>query len=332
VTHGDLFAGIGGFALAARWCGIKTIWAVEIDPYCQAVYRKHFPDVEMYGDVKQIVADTNGTRQLQSQRGEQDQRRRTSDGNNERRILPSVDLLTGGFPCQPFSVAGKRRGTADDRYLWPEMLRIIRAVHPRLVIAENVPGIDDATHMVLDTVTSDLERIGYATIPIEIPACAVGAPHRRQRVWVVANAISRGCVAPREQRGLGAMARSGSDHTMPTKESNSCESPDQEREPNGSRGRLGFFGLGSGDVADAEQRFADWWPRGTSWWSREPAETLQDAWGDRGEEDGFAAIKSQLGRVAHGIPARVDRLRALGNAIVPQVAEKIMRAILESEP
>jgi len=299
MTHGDLFAGIGGFALAARWCGIKTIWAVEIDPYCQAVYRKHFPSVEIYGDVKEILVNSNSSGQDEyisgaegfSGRLEAEVERTGPD----RERLCSVDLLTGGFPCQPFSVAGKRRGKADDRYLWPEMLRIIRAVHPQWIIAENVPGIDDATHLVLDTVTSDLEGIGYAAIPIEIPACAVGAPHRRQRVWVVAHSNSIGF----ERKNVLQQGRSGLER-------------------------------GSQDLADSFIRFADWWPRGASWWSREPAEALQDAWGDRGEEDGVATVKSQLGRVAHGIPSRVDRLRALGNAIVPQVAERIMRAILEA--
>ena len=295
MTHGDLFAGIGGFALAAQWCGIKTIWAVEIDPYCQAVYRKHFPDVEMYGDVKEIVADAQCERR---EGGEIYQgniikalERRASDssstsGQNDRTgiVLSPVDLLTGGFPCQPFSVAGKRRGKADDRYLWPEMLRIIRAVHPRWVIAENVPGIDDATNMVLDTVTSDLEGIGYAAIPIEIPACAVGAPHRRQRVWVVATNCN--CTGLRQQ------------------------------------------------AATSTSKKSDWRAEAcivrSNWWSTEP-------------DVGVLADGLSLGldvvdlegipfRVAKGIPERVNQLRALGNAIVPQVAERIMRAILESEP
>ena len=257
MTHGDLFAGIGGFALAARWCGLKTIWAVEIDGYCQQVYAKHFPDVEMHSDVKAV------------------------------RELPYVDILTGGFPCQPFSVAGKRKGKGDDRYLWPEMLRIIRAVHPRWVIAENVPGIDDNTNMVLDTVTSNLEGIGYEAIPIEIPACAVGAPHIRQRVWIVAypngerfNASAHGQI----QTGRHAVIGSGEDVA------------DAEGEQTGGIFQGGF----SSDFGSSSNRAEQ-----ASSWTVEP----------------------NVGRVAHGIPKRVDRLRALGNAIVPQVAAWIIGQI-----
>ena len=281
MTHGDLFAGIGGFALAARWCGIKTIWAVEIDPYCQAVYRKHFPSVEIYGDVKEIKG------------------------------LPYIDLLTGGFPCQPFSVAGKQKGTADDRYLWPEMLRIIQLVNPRWIIAENVPGIDDKTYMVLDTVLSDLEDNGYQAIPIEIPACAVGAPHRRQRVWIVAYTSStrrqdtRSAFSHEEAHGRTRWNLcEPNSHNLPSGEGKGSRTADVAH-PTGYESRGVFLGPFSPDTCSDGNRRTE-----TSWWTTEP----------------------NVGRVAHGVPARVDRLRTLGNAIVPQVAERIMRAILESEP
>lgn len=300
LTHGDLFAGIGGFTLAAQWCGIKTIWAVEIDPYCQAVYKKHFPDVEMFGDVKEIVENPKGNLRGTSR----DAMRITSDGASPEqsgKILPPIDLLTGGFPCQPFSVAGKRRGADDDRYLWPEMLRIIRAIHPRWVIAENVPGIDDQRGMVLDVVISDLEGIGYQAIPLEIPACAVGAPHIRQRVWIVAYASGE----RRQQNARGPFSDEEADGRTRRE---LCESNENYIPPGGSE---------VWNVADANRgrqlqsqrsKPKEWgWACNGRWWTTEP----------------------DVGRVAHGVPARVDRLRALGNAIVPQVAEKIMRAIVE---
>jgi DNA (cytosine-5)-methyltransferase 1 len=155
-THIDLFSGIGGFALAARWTGFKTVAFCECEPYAKRVLRKHWPDVPIYDDV------------------------RTFPGER----YAGATLLTGGFPCQPFSLAGKRAGTDDDRYLWPEMLRVIREARPTWVLGENVPGI---VKMALDEVCVGLEREGYSVQPIGIPACAVGAWHKRQRIWIMAH-------------------------------------------------------------------------------------------------------------------------------------------------
>ena len=156
MTHGSLFAGIDGFGLAARWAGIETIWQVENDKFCQKILAKHFPEAKRYGDINEIKI------------GE----------------LESVDIISGGFPCQPFSQAGKQGGKKDNRYLWPKMLEVISGVKPRWVIAENVPGI---IGMELDTVLSDLEAEGYTTETFIIPAVSLNAPHRRDRVWIVAN-------------------------------------------------------------------------------------------------------------------------------------------------
>lgn len=156
-THLDLFSGIGGFALAARWAGVETIGFAEIDDYASRVLSKNFPGVANYGDVRNVPGEL------------------------------SAWLITGGFPCQPFSVAGKQRGKADDRWLWPEMAGVIECIRPRWVLGENVPGI---IRMELDTVLSDLERLDYTAWPIVIPAVGVDAPHRRERVWIVANANS----------------------------------------------------------------------------------------------------------------------------------------------
>lgn len=161
MTHASLFSGIGGFDLAAEWAGWTNAFNCEIDSFCRKILKYHFPDAEQYGDI------------------------RTTDFAVWR---DRIDVLTGGFPCQPFSLAGKRKGTEDDRYLWPEMLRVIRTVRPRWVVGENVFGIVNWSEgMVLDTVCSDLEAAGYTVQPYIIPACGVGAPHRRDRCWFVAH-------------------------------------------------------------------------------------------------------------------------------------------------
>lgn len=161
MTHASLFSGIGGFDLAAEWMGWQNTFNCEIDPFCRKVLAYHFPEAKQYEDVK-----TTG---FTIHRGH-------------------IDVLTGGFPCQPFSLAGKRKGADDNRYLWPEMLRAIREIQPRWVVGENVFGIVNwSDGLVFEQVQSDLENEGYEVQPYIIPACAVDAPHRRDRVWFVAH-------------------------------------------------------------------------------------------------------------------------------------------------
>ena len=223
-THIDLFSGIGGFALAANAAGYDTQVFCEQDDYCTRVLNRHWPDVPVIRDIREF------------------------DGTQWR----GAGLLTGGFPCQPFSQAGEQRGEEDDRHLWPEMFRIIKEARPRWVLGENVAGI---IKMALDDVLSQLEGEGYTTGAIVIPACSLNAPHRRDRVWIVAHANSkRGC----------------------------------------SRDAAGE------DATDAGQP-------------------------SRCQEHGGWDIEPNVGRVAHGIPSRTHRLKALGNAIVPQVAYEIIR-------
>ena len=162
LTHLDLFSGIGGFAIAAQNCGYTTIGFCEKEPYAQQILKERFG-----------AGATNGPRLHPDIF--------TLNGAD----YAGVDLLTGGFPCQPFSVAGKRAGAADDRALWPEMLRVINGAKPTWIIGENVAGI---VTMELDNVLCDLEGIGYSAWPLVIPACAVDARHRRDRVWIVAHA------------------------------------------------------------------------------------------------------------------------------------------------
>ncbi len=162
MTHLSLFTGIGGLDLAAEWAGFETVGQCEWADYPTKVLEKHWPNVPRWRDIREL----------------------TGGSFFERTGCGTVDLISGGFPCQPFSFAGKRRGSGDDRYLWPEMLRVIKELRPRWVIGENVAGI---VNMALDTVLSDLESIGYTTGAFIIPACAVDAPHRRDRCAIVAN-------------------------------------------------------------------------------------------------------------------------------------------------
>lgn len=190
-VHASLFSGIGGFDLAAEWLGFRNAFHCEINPFCEKILKYHFPDAEHYTD----ITKTDFT----PWRGK-------------------IDILSGGFPCQPFSLAGQRKGAEDDRYLWPQMLRAIREIRPAWVVGENVAGIltmvqpgkevevgrstslfgedytDEEMHRqyVVETVCTDLEREGYSVRPFVIPACAVGAPHRRDRVWFVAHRTDAG--------------------------------------------------------------------------------------------------------------------------------------------
>lgn len=189
MIHLDLFSGIGGFALAAQqvWGDeYECIGFCEIDKYCQQLLKLRFPKVRVYEDVRTIsrerlIADRRAGRSAEVNTAEAWEQ--ALDNLEE----CSIDLLTGGFPCQPFSQAGKRKGTADNRHLWPEMLRVIRDIHPTWVIAENVRGILTIEGgLVFEQVCLDLEACGYEVQTYIIPACAVNAPHRRDRVWIVA--------------------------------------------------------------------------------------------------------------------------------------------------
>lgn len=173
MRHLDLFSGIGGFALAARWVGWETVAFCEIDKFCQQVLAKHWPGVPIHPNVKELTADDVGP----------------------------VDIITGGYPCQPFSVAGKRRGAEDDRHLWPEAYRLVRECRPAYAVFENVAG---HITMGLDEVLADLESIGYTTEAFVVPACAADAPHRRDRVWIVAYSNGRFGSSHNEQECFSA--------------------------------------------------------------------------------------------------------------------------------
>lgn len=160
MKHGSLFSGIGGFDLAAEWMGWENTFHCEFNPFGQKVLKYYWPNAISYTDIKSTAFDIH-----------RDQ----------------IDILTGGFPCQPYSTAGKRLGKEDERHLWPHMLRAIQEIRPRWVVGENVRGLISWNDgMVFDEVQSDLENEGYEVFPVLLPACGVDAPHRRERIWFIA--------------------------------------------------------------------------------------------------------------------------------------------------
>lgn len=243
MKHLDLFSGIGGFALACKWANIETIGFVEIDDFCHKVLSKNFPGIPIVGDIRDVKEDT---------------------------FQRPIDIITGGFPCQPFSNAGKRRGTEDNRYLWPAMCSVIKEYKPAWVLGENVTGI---ITMAFYQVLSDLEDIGYEAQSFVIPACAVNSPHRRDRVWFIAHSKS---------------------HTM---DFNAYGQTSQNAKQESRQLQFGGYNLFEDNrIFNINKR-----------------EILESA--ICGEDD--------------GIPDRVDRLKSLGNAIVPQVAYQILKGIKE---
>lgn len=321
LKHLDLFSGIGGFSLGLEATGgFKTVAFCEIDTYCQKVLSKHWPDVPVHSDIRGL--EYNG----------------------------AVDIITGGYPCQPFSVAGKQRGKEDPRHLWPEMFRIIREVKPRWLIAENVEG---HIKLGLDSVLDDLEGAGYTCWPFIIPACAVGAPHRRNRIWIIANARCK--QQRRKSVRFSAELFNGSAQGQQPETRNRfadlCEAfPNTQHD--GSFATTQQRSNGEAIPDNTQGQNSTWQFEGI-YTSRNVADTASERQQGQGElkqpmretqnGEGQAnlpksisfnnqwAVEPAVGRVANGIPNRVDRLRALGNAVVPQIPELIGHAILEYE-
>jgi DNA (cytosine-5)-methyltransferase 1 len=271
LTVGSLFSGIGGFDLGLERAGMKIIWQSEIDPFACKVLKKHWPDVPNLGDINKI------------------------DWTN----IERPDVICGGYPCQPFSTAGKRGGATDPRHLWPAMFNAICLLRPRYALMENVRG---HLSMGFDQVLGDLAGIGFDAEWQVIPAAAVGAPHKRDRVFIVAYSKSEfGNVSNNN-------SRIGLEYETLSKFGNNGGSQSLA-DTDGARDR----GVGSlqngGETVFRQQNYL----RGKNgdasraWWKVEP----------------------DVGRVADGVSDRVDRLRGLGNAIVPQVAELVAALVVE---
>ena len=408
----DLFSGLGGFSLGLERTGrYKTVAFCEIDKYCTLLLQKHWKGIKVYNDVKKITKEGF-----------------EADG------IESPDIITGGFPCQPFSVAGKQKGTSDDRHLWPEMFRIIKAFKPRFVIGENVPGIVNIQDgVVFETVCTDLESEGYEVQPFNIPAAAVGAPHQRKRIWIIATLadsvsnderreisrsdeekgrvqeehrskdsasgiFSRTSEIRKSNNGYEAMENSGRtlqqgssireknedevgkenanqhQRSSSSSESNVADTDtrlsDGQKKELQSRGQASISSREGEDVANAKSISSDGREIGQhSEESREKGKIGIEVGGvssdrqklantDSERLEGLGQSRSQfnetssstscskerqrqvgqgwwefepnVGRVAHGVPGRVHRLKALGNSIVPQIAEEIGRAIIKA--
>ena len=362
---------IGGFSLALESTGhFQTIGFVENDEYCQAVLRHHFPEVPILGDIKNVTKETVPTR---------------------------PDVLCGGFPCQPFSVAGDQRAKDDPRHLWPEMLRIIKEQKPTWVVGENVSGL---VKLGLDEILDEMEDQGYSTRTFNIPAFSVGAPHQRQRLWIIGHLGDpehNGSPTPERQRGLlkqpeepkkqisiweseGASSASG-DVANPDNEGLRSRIGGDDFDYEEESGEGGVDGEGSAgddewydtsptqdegmDVANSNTRDVqarrersggvrsqykkEKLSNNISGRSEIKTETVTDPNGKglQGQRKKYKLPKSKrkreiggsswwdvepnVGRVAYGVPNRVFKLRALGNSIIPQIAQKIGYAIIEAE-
>ena len=311
LRHVDLCSGIGGFSLGFEWAELSSpILLCDSDPFCRKVLAKHWPNVPIANDVKELSLDPI-------------------------RLVPDCDILSCGYPCQPFSQAGNRRGKEDDRHLWPEIFKIIQAKRPRWVVCENVFG---HISMGLDEVLSDMEAQNYSCQSFVVPACAVNAPHRRDRVWIIAHTNSQGepDVTRFTEEGQRMVVNTQNDRrdrwATETRRSRS------ESESDKSQSSIRSQSSGSGqDVADTDSTRCQeqWWGQPAQsqheatkcgdWWSVEPpVGRVANGIPRRVDKfDGWEREPADIPRVAKGVKDRVKRLKGLGNAVVPSIAMQI---------
>jgi DNA-cytosine methyltransferase len=345
----DLFAGIGGFSLAAHWMGWETAAFVEWEEKAQCRLKKNFPGVPVYGDIKEF--------------------------HYEKEKHGPIDLICGGFPCQPFSSAENRKGKDDDRHLWPQMLRVIREVKPAFVLAENVAGIVSMdSGKVLEEICTDLESEGYAVQPFIIPAISKGAPHRRDRIWIVAHSDSgnarvrqRTLQKSDERKGVQQEQRvgqcGGTNQTFRQDFTNTKKAKCQFTCDTWERG-VGFADLyfnptnpGGKRLQRSEQpkafRQKEGTPRSTPernkddwynhwleiatelcrvddglphWMDSSERKTIYNAVGYFGRKETEKRTGLDLRKVEEQVQ-RTEKLKQLGNSIVPQVVYEIFKAI-----
>ena len=348
----DLFSGIGGFSRGFEATNFfETISFVENEPYCQAVLKHHWPEVPVLGDIKNVKAEDLPTR---------------------------PDVICGGFPCQPFSQAGRQQAQDDPRHLWPEMFRLIRECRPTWVVGENVVGL---IRLGLDEVLTDLESEGYSTRTFNIPACSVGAPHLRQRLWVIAHSDSESepdgsfdgnarqrqlgfeFVADSKRTGTGVEEHRSSGQGRKSPDSSQPEVLRQKDRTSSSKGSsasgedVAYSNGGGRDtqplpstISAKRQNHTDAYQSGPRRSERIVADSDRD---DRGRgrstksskrksrmehwsggecyrSEEWWEVEPSMGRLVDGLPNRVPQLRALGNSIIPQIAQKIGQAIKET--
>ena len=309
----DLFSGIGGFSLGLeRTGGFETVAFCEYDKKARLVLNKHWPDVPIYEDVRTLEHDG------------------------------SIDVISGGFPCQPFSVAGKQKGKEDDRHLWPAMFKLIQKHRPTWVIGENVAGL---IALGLDSVLADLESENYRTRTFVIPACSVNAKHRRDRLWIIgervmANTNNKRCKKlniskqPKKQKQPGR----SDDEVVADTSCKRCQCTKKTRNNGEDRSKSDdkqFRGCctthsNAETMAYTSSKRQQGQGKLEQSINSEAASHRQTINALPGGESCQWSVEPSVGRVANGIPRRVDRLKQLGNAVVPQIVEIIGNAILET--
>ena len=314
LKHVDVFSGIGGFPLGFHWARLsEPSMFCEIDPWCRKVLGKHWPTVPITNDVKELA-------------------------NDPEKLVPDCDIITGGYPCQPFSVAGKQKAHEDDRHLWPYLYQIIACKRPAYAVLENVSG---HIGLGLDTVLLDLEAEGYATRTFVVPACSVNAPHRRDRLWIVAYSDGKGLEGRKNSRDSEEEGQSNNEQSTRCSDRTTVANSDSidqwarnrsqqsQRNPTGEcisdSSSVGIKRL----VADSDSQRESC----RSTWKEDAEDVGQSSRGEGNYRSRVEAweFEPNVGRVANGIPKRVDRLRGLGNAIVPQIAMQIGLTIKEME-
>ena len=352
LNHLDLFSGIGGFSLGLEATGyFDTVAFCDFDPYCQKVLRKHWPWVTIYDDVKELNSE-----------------RLSANGHTK------IDIITGGYPCQPFSIAGRQKGEQDPRHVWPEMFRLVKELRPTWVIGENVSG---HIKLGLDTVLENLESEGYSARAFSISASSIGANHQRERVWILAHS---GCTQyegtlfgsqDEDEAGEGyAYQFERSSQTSESDVANTesvssygredreyTEQRDTERQTGGegshvanttthrsfdeSKRNIRNMGEKSEAKERAGNKFTVRSEARSSKVSNTDSERLEGRWSQcelrEGQEEGqigwsqWWQSEPNVGRVAHGVSKRVDRLKCLGNSLVPMIPYYIGMSIKKGD-